>query len=309
MSKKLKVVFAGTPEFAIPSLEALLADSEIEVSAVFTQPDKPVGRGNKITPPQIKTFALEKGVEVLQPDKFTLADIEKFKPDFLVVVAYGMILPNDVLDFPNFGCVNLHASLLPKFRGASPIQSAILAGEEKTGVTFMRISEELDSGDVFQKFEVPIGEKSAEELSEDLAKLGDKFPEVLKKIASGELLSTPQDETKATFCTKIKREDGKVDWEKDSSEVLLRKLRAFTPWPGVFTTFDGKILKLLEFSGWQSAISLQSGEVFEADGKFGVKIADAAIELKKVQLEGKNAMEIGEFVRGNEEFMGGKLGK
>lgn len=306
---KLKVVFAGTPDFAIPSLQSLAADPEIEVSAVFTQPDRPVGRGNKITPPPVKVFAEEKGIKVFQPEKMAKSDLESLQPDFLAVVAYGMILPDDVLDLPRFGCVNLHASLLPKFRGASPIQSAILAGEKKTGVTFMQISKQLDAGDIYEKFEVQIGEKNAEGLSRELADLGGKFPEVLKKVAAGELSATPQNEAEATFCSKIKKEDGKVNWAEDSSETLLRKLRAFAPWPGVWTTYKDQVLKLLEFSRGQGTGSRgQNGEVFENEGKICVKTVEGAIELKTVQLEGKKAMEIGEFVRGNKDFVGARLG-
>ncbi len=310
MDEKLKIVFAGTPEFAIPSLAVLLHDPAVEILAVFTQPDKPAGRGKIFTPPPVKTFAEENEIPVFQ-EKLDLEIIHKKFPeiDFIVVVAFGVMLSKELLEVPRFGCVNLHASLLPKFRGASPIQSAILASESKTGVSFMRISEQLDAGDVFAQFEIEIGEKNTEQLGMELAKLGEKFPEVLKKIVSGDIQSTPQDDAGVTFCKKIQKSDGRADWQKDSAELLVRKLQAFTPWPGVWTKSRGKNLKLLEFSSWQLVASdRQSGEVFEKDGRVGVVVADSAIELKKVQLEGKKELQIEDFLRGNADFIGNKLG-
>ncbi|MBU1089342.1 methionyl-tRNA formyltransferase [Patescibacteria group bacterium] len=307
MAKKLKIAFAGTPEFAIPSLRSLIADEGIEVVAVFTQPDQSAGRGNRLTPPPIKIFAEENGIPVFQK-KIDASKIQKLNLDFLAVVAFGMILPSEVLEVPRFGCVNLHASLLPKFRGASPIQSAILSGEAKTGVSFMRISEQLDAGDIFAQFEIEIGKKNAEQLSVELAKLGDKFPEVLKKIARGKLKATPQNSAEATSCSKIRKADGRVSWEEDSAEIILRKLRAFAGWPSVFTSFQGKILKLIELESWQLPVgSRQNGEVFAEDGKIGVKVVDGAIELKKVQLAGKKVLPAAEFARGERGFVGAKL--
>ncbi|MCK5472002.1 methionyl-tRNA formyltransferase, partial [Candidatus Gracilibacteria bacterium] len=190
---------------------------------------------------------------------------------------------------------------------ASPIQSAILSGESKTGVSFMQISEQLDAGDVFAQFEIEIGEKNAEHLSAKLAKLGEKFPEVLKKIASGKLKAIPQNEAETSFCGKIKKADGRIDWRKDSVELLARKFRAFTPWPGIWTILEGKVLKLVEFSSWRTVGSRQNGEVFEEDGRIGVKTIDEAIELKKVQLEGKKVLTAGEFARGERGFIGSRL--
>lgn len=317
MSEKLKIAFAGTPEFALPSLEALLADPQIEVAAVFTQPDKFAGRGQRFTSPPVKIFAEKNGIPVFQK-RIGASKIQKLNLDFLAVVAFGQILSREVLAVPRFGCLNLHASLLPKFRGASPIQSALLAGESKTGVSFIRISEQLDAGDVFARFEIPIGNKNAVELSAELAALGGaKFPAVLKKIASGELQAIPQNEAKASFCQKIQKADGRVDWQKDSTKLLARKLRAFAPWPGVWTIlrfrgeqgFDGKVLKLVEFEKSQrSEVKSQSGEVFEKNGKIFAAMADGAIELKKVQLAGKKILSAKEFARGERGFVGSRLG-
>ena len=306
--QKLKIAFAGTPKFAIPSLRNLIQDEGIEISAVYTQPDKAAGRGKILTPPPVKIFALENDLKVSQPSKLTKADLEGL--DFFVVVAYGKILPKEILEIPKFGCVNLHASLLPKFRGASPIQSAILADEQKTGVTFMQIGEQLDAGAAFAKFEISIAQKNALELSAELAELGGKeLPEILRKITSEEISPVKQNESKATFCRKIQKSDGEISWEKDSTKTLLLKLQAFAGWPNLWTKFGGKTLKLISFVAWQpSAENLKNGEVFEQDGKIGVKTSDGAIELKKIQLEGKNEMSVGDFVRGNRDFVGAKLG-
>ncbi|MCF7836516.1 methionyl-tRNA formyltransferase [Candidatus Gracilibacteria bacterium] len=305
--QKLKIAFAGTPDFAVESLRTLIADEGIEVVKVFTQPDKPAGRGQALVPPPVKVFAEENGVEVLQPEKLKKADLEGL--DFLVVVAYGMILPNEALNVPQFGCVNLHASLLPKFRGASPIQSSILAGEEKTGVTFMQISEQLDSGDIFAQEEIEIGEKNSLELSDELAELGNKFPEILQKIAGGQLQPIAQDDSEATFCGKIKKEDGKLDWEKDSTEILVRKKRAFAGWPGVWCEYEGKILKLIEYRIQNTEYGVQkNGEVFEFEGKVFVKTIDGAIQLKKVQLAGKKILAAEDFAHGDSNFVGAELG-
>lgn len=304
--QKLKIAFAGTPDFAVESLKALITDEGIEVVKVFTQPDKPAGRGQALTPPPVKVFAAENGVEVLQPEKLEKADLEGL--DFLVVVAYGMILPSEVLDMPQFGCVNLHASLLPKFRGASPIQSSILAGEEKTGVTFMQISEQLDSGDIFAQEEIEIGEKDAIGLSAELAQLGNKFPEILRKIANSEISAIPQNSAEATSCSKIIKTDGQVDWQKDSTEILIRKNRAFAGWPGVWTNFETQNLKLVDFIADEKFDGKKVGEVFEFEKRIFVATIDGAIQLKKVQIAGKKILSAEDFARGDSNFVGAKLG-
>jgi len=315
--QKLRVAFAGTPEFAIPSFESLLASNAIEIVTLFTQPDRPVGRGNILTPPPIKTLAEKNSIPIFQPEKISTADFKKIPStkvrtdlDFLVVVAFGEILPDKVLKIPRFGCINLHASLLPQFRGASPIQSAILADEQTTGVSFIQISEKLDSGDIFAKFEIPLAEKNSIELSHELAKIGgEKFPEILQKIAANKIFAIPQNEADITFCQKIKKVDGRVAWRTDSAELLKRKLRAFAVWPGVWTNFIGKVLKLIEFEvSNQKFEEKKEGSVFEDTGRIFVATIDGAIELKKVQLAGKQVVPIAEFVRGNVKFISAVLG-
>lgn len=310
MSEKLKIVFAGTPAFALPSLEKLTADKKFEIVAVFTRPDRPVGRGQKVVAPPIKVLAEKLGLPVCQK-KLTaesLRAVANSELDFLVVVAFGQILPTAVLEIPQFGGINLHASLLPKFRGASPIASAILAGENETGVSFQKMVAELDAGDVFASFPIPLQNENANELSTKLAHLGaDEFPEVLKKIARGEISAQPQNVAAATFCTKIQKTDGRVSWSKDSAETLQKKLCAFTPWPGVWTTFGGQTLKLLDFEIARSETAAHAGEVFAVDKKVFVATRDGAITLRKVQLAGRRAVSASDFARGERGFIGGVL--
>jgi len=305
--KKLKIAFAGTPDFAVPSLENLAADPAIEIQKVFTQPDRPVGRGQKIAPPPIKILAEKLNLPVeqkkLTPDNFP-KDL-----DFLAVVAFGQILPTEVLDLPKFGCVNLHASLLPQFRGASPIQSAILENVEKTGTSFQKISTKLDAGDVFASFEILLKNENSVELSEKLARLGaEKFPAVLKKIASGEISAIPQNSAEATSCSKIQKSDGRIAWQKDSTEILDRKKRAFAGWPGVWTIFENQNLKLVDFLVAEKFEGKKAGEVFEFEKRIFVATIDGAIQLKKIQLAGKKILATEDIVRGNSNFVGAELG-
>jgi methionyl-tRNA formyltransferase len=304
--QRLKIIFAATPEIALLSLQSLENSPDFEICAVFTQPDKPANRG-KITPPPVKVFAEEKGIRVYQPEKFAAAEVEiirKYNPDFLVVVAYGLILPKEILTIPKHGCINLHGSLLPKYRGASPIQSAILAGDEISGVSFMQIEEELDSGGVYAAFTTPIAKKTSAELSADLADLGGKyFPKVLREIAEGKLTPTPQDSAAATFTKKIRKEDGKIDFTTEDAESILRKLRAFTPWPGIFTAYKGKILKILAARIEKNSSKSQIGEVIPIGNSVGIQTREGVLILEKIQLEGKKPLGIQDFICGEKDFI------
>jgi len=308
--QRLKIIFAGTPQFALPSLQALEISPEIEVCAVFTQPDKPGNRG-KITPPPVKEFAEKVGIRVYQPEKITkeeIAILQKYNPDFLVVVAYGLILPEEVLAIPKYGCVNLHGSLLPRYRGASPIQAAILAGDEKAGVSFMQIEKELDAGGVFARYETKIGEKNSEELAIELASLGGKyFPKVLQEIAAGKLKPIPQVASAVTFTKKIRKEMGKLDFTSESALQILRKLRAYTPWPGIFITYKNKNLKILAARISPKASTAKAGEVIQLEKGVGIQTREGILILEKIQLEGKKPLPISEFIRGEKDFVGSSL--
>lgn len=309
--QRLKIIFAGTPQFALPSLQALEISPEIEVCAVFTQPDKPAHRGQKLTPPPVKEFAEKVGIRVYQPAKISKEEIvilQKYNPDFLVVVAYGLILSEEVLAIPKYGCVNLHGSLLPKYRGASPIQSAILAGDEKTGVSFMQIEKELDAGGVFARYETKVGEKNSEELADELASLGGKyFPKVLQEIAAGKLKPISQVSSVVTFTKKIRKEMGKLDFTSESAVEIIRKLRAYTPWPGIFTTYKNKNLKILAARISPKSSTAKIGEVIQLEKGVGIQTREGVLILEKIQLEGKKPLMIQEFIRGEKDFIGSVL--
>ncbi|MDA0207542.1 MAG: methionyl-tRNA formyltransferase, partial [Acidobacteria bacterium] len=235
----LRVVFMGTPAFAVPSLHALV-DAGYEVTAVFTQPDRPVGRGGKLTAPPVKQAALELGLEVYQPESAKTSEVYAYlqgkNPDVIVVVGYGQIISQRVIDLPRLGCVNVHSSLLPRLRGAAPINWAIVRGDKTTGVSTMQIEKKLDAGDVLGVKETPIGDDEyAPALAERLAKMGaELLIETLQRLQKDEIAPEPQDDAASTYAPIMKREDGLVDWNLPAQEIYNR-VRGFSPWPGAYT--------------------------------------------------------------------------
>lgn len=246
MSKTFSAIYCGTPEFSVPTLEALIEDSVFDISLVITQPDRPTGRKQVLTPPPVKLAAQKHGIEVIQPEDINNVQITTYDFDFLIVVAYGQILSQDLLDLPSIAPINLHASLLPRWRGASPIQHAILAGDKETGVTIQHMIKELDTGPIIAQREVPIGPRDTTPiLTDKLAKIGAKLlVETLKKP----LESTPQDESKVTVCHKLTRNIGMVDPKTQTAEEIDRHVRALVPWPGVICKVHNTSIKLLETS-------------------------------------------------------------
>lgn len=249
-----RLIFLGTPDFAVPSLNALASDPRFEIIAVVTQPDRPVGRKGTITPPPVKVAAQNLGIkEIRQPEKLTDPDfrawIENIGPkcDAFVVVAYGKIFRDWFLALPTHGLFNVHASLLPRWRGASPINAAIASGDAETGVSIMTVAEEMDAGDVYAVAKTPIAEdETAESLHDRLAEMGAQLlPDTLASILSGQLSPTSQDDSLATYCKTLTREDGRADWNQPA-KTIERLVRAYTPWPGVWTEIDGKRLKILK---------------------------------------------------------------
>ena len=240
----MKLIFMGTPEFAVPSLRRLIADGH-EVAAAFTQPDKPAGRGKHLHTPPVKELAAAHGIAVYQPAKIKTneevrAVFESVRPDACVVAAYGKILPQWLLDIPRLGCVNVHASLLPRYRGAAPINWAIANGERETGVTIMQMDAGMDTGAMLSKGAIDIGEtETAPELTARLAELGAALlSDTLPKLERGEIVAEPQNNDEATYAPMLKREDGLLDWRRTAAEISNR-VRAFQPWPGVYTTLGG----------------------------------------------------------------------
>ncbi len=299
-----RIIFFGTPSFALPSLSALLQGPD-QVVAVVTQPDRKKGRGQKLSPSRVKVFALEKGINVFQPEKVKEESFQEklraLHPHLIVVSAFGQILPKSILDLPNYGCINLHASLLPKYRGAAPIPWAILNGEEVTGVTIMKMDEGMDTGDILSQSEVLIerGETS-ETLERKLSHLGAKLlVETIGKMKKGEISPIPQDHTQATYAPMVKKDDGKIDWKRDA-EFIDRQVRAFNPWPGAFTRWNHRLLKIFRGGVRNHPSPGEPGRVIWVASDF-IEVATGkdSFIIQEVQLEGKRRMGVHEFLLGH----------
>ena len=312
----MRVVFMGTPAFAVATLDALHRRGD-KVSLVFTQPDRPAGRGRKLTPPAVKARALELGLPVFQPrrvkDPESLERIQAIAPEAIVVVGYGQIIPETIFNFPRYGCVNVHASLLPKYRGAAPINWAVANGETVTGVTTMRIAKRLDAGDMLLKREAGIGpDETASALAARLAPIGaELLLETLDGLASGTLIAAKQDNDEATFAPILKRQDGWIDWSLSARQIFDR-VRGFEPWPGTYTSFRGKRLHIRKAHPVtsQTPATAMPGAIVAVQEGFLVGCGhDSALAVEEVQLEGKNRISSNEFRRGYRLADGEKLGE
>jgi methionyl-tRNA formyltransferase len=304
----VKLIFMGTPEFSVPSLERLVADGH-DIAAVFTQPDKPAGRGKHLHEPPVKTLALERGIAVHQPARIksneeVRAIFQSISPDACIVAAYGKILPEWMLAIPRLGCINVHASLLPKYRGAAPINWAIANGELETGVTIMQMDPGMDTGPMLALTAIRIGdEETAPELSARLARAGaELLSETLPRIALGEVEPALQDSDEATYAPMLKREDGLIDWRMSAREIANR-VRAFQPWPGSYTRFRGS--KLIIWRAYQAprledAFSVESGTILEI-GESGITVvagASSALLVHDLQIEGRRRVPARNFANG-----------
>ncbi len=312
----LRIVFMGTAEFACPSLAALVARPDYQLVAVVTQPDKPQGRDLVIQPSPIKRLALERGLPVLQPGKARdpefVAALKAMEPDLIVVAAYGQILPQEILNLPKFGCINVHASLLPKYRGAAPIQWAILNGEAETGVTIMKIDAGLDTGDIIAQELTPIHETDdAQTLHDRLAQMGaELLARVIPDYVAGVLRPRPQPQTGASYAPKIKKEDGKIDWTRPA-RAIWNQVRAFIPWPGAFTYFSTPagptLLKI-----WRAEVvpggTGTPGEILRADNS-GIEVACGkdALRILELQPQARRKMSAQEFIAGHKLCPGERL--
>jgi len=297
----MRVVFIGTGEIGVPALQALMRSGEHQVIGVVTQPDKPVGREQRIEPPPIKRALIGTKMSVLQPerikDRQSIEEIRALAPGAIVVMAYGQILARAILEIPAAGCLNLHASLLPRWRGAAPIQAAIAAGDRETGITLMYMDEGLDTGDILLQHKIDIlPTDTGESLHDRLAQIAPKaLLEALQLLAKNNAPRIPQDNALATYAPKLTRHDGKIDWS-EPAEIIERKIRAFNPWPGAFMELDGRHLKI--FSASIVNLSGKPGEILRSEKEVVIAAGKDALSLDEVQLEGKRRMHAVEFLRG-----------
>ena len=310
----MKIVYMGTPDFAVPALEAL-ANSNHEVGYVVSQPDAARDRGKKLKPTAVKAKAMEHGLTVLQPEKIKgnqeFADILKsYDPDLIVVAAYGKIIPKEILEIPRCGCVNIHGSILPKWRGAAPIQRAIMAGDETTGVTLMYMAEGLDTGDMIAKAYTNVEKKTSGELHDELARLGAKLlMENLDSIDNGSIKAEKQDDRLSCYAPMLSKKEGLLDFTK-SAELLECEIRGLDPWPGAYTYMNSELFKI-----WRADIKKGTGEgtkpgqILKAD-EDGIDIAtgEGILIAKVIQVPGKKRMSVNEYMRGNKIEIGTILG-
>ncbi len=309
--ENLRTVFMGTPEFALGALDGLLA-AGVNLVGVYTQPDRPKGRGKKLAASPVKQRALEHQVSVFQPQKLrdplAVAELEELRPDLIIVVAYGQILPKAVLDIPQYHCINVHASLLPKYRGAAPINKAIIDGETETGVTTMLMDVGLDTGDMLVKRSLEIGvSETAGQLHDRLAQLGrEALEETLQQLCSGNLVAEKQDDELSCYAPMMKKEDGLINWQKSAVEIH-NQVRGLDPWPGAYTYLDEEALKIAETT---VAVDLsgEPGTILSAD-KAGVVVAcgEGSLIIDGLQLPGKKRLSAMNFLSGKPLFAGTQL--
>jgi methionyl-tRNA formyltransferase len=314
MNQRLRIVFAGTPEFAVPPLEALHAAGH-EIVAVYTRPDRPAGRGQSLTASPVKRRALELGLPVEQPATLKVADavarLRERAPDLMVVVAYGLILPQAVLDVPRLGCWNIHASLLPRWRGAAPIQRAILAGDDITGITIMQMDAGLDTGPMLLVREVPIGpDETGGELHDRLSRAGaEAIVAAVSEWQAGHLVPRPQPAEGASYAAKLRKEEARIDWSQPAA-VIARQVRAFNPWPVADTAWDGRQLRVWRAESMPRADAADAapGTVLEAAaGRIVVATGAGALSLLQVQVAGRRALPAAEFLNAH-SLAGARLG-
>ena len=309
----MKIVFMGTPDFAVPALEALVKGGH-QVIAAVTQPDKPKGRGKGMAMPPVKEKAMEFAIPVYQPAKVReegfFRQMRELSPEVIVVAAFGQILPKAILDLPQYGCINIHASLLPKYRGAAPIQWAIINGEKETGVTTMMMDAGLDTGDMLEKTVVPIEEEeTAQSLSDKLSAAGGSLIlSTLKKVEEGTLTRTPQRDEESCYAKILQKTLGRIDWNREA-KLIERLIRGLNPWRSAYTTLNGKSLKLWKAKALLEEYPGEAGQVVKAVGnELLIKTGKGTLKAEALQLEGKKRMEADAFLRGCPIEEGTRLG-
>jgi methionyl-tRNA formyltransferase len=310
-----KIIFMGTPEFGAIILKKL-AEREFKPVLVLTETDKPVGRKKIVTPPPVKVLADNLGIKVIQPEKImdSARELKKINPDLVIVAAYGRIIPKEIIEIPKHGCLNVHPSLLPRYRGSSPIQSAILNGDAQTGVTIMLLDEKLDHGAVVSQVKTAIGpEENYEKLHNELADLGsDLLAKTIPAWLSGEIKPVPQNESEATYTKELDREDGKIHWEKTAEEIE-RQIKAFSIWPNSYTECGDNVFDIKRMKIWKAKVQKQLvgcpigsvGKTFMATNEqIAVQTGKNFLIIEELQIEGGKRMETKEFLRGRSDFIG-----
>ena len=309
----MKIIFMGTPDFSVGTLEALV-EAGHEVVLAVTQPDKPKGRGKEMQFTPVKECALKYNIPVYQPRRVRepecIEELRKYEADIMVVVAFGQILPKDILEMTKYGCVNVHASLLPKYRGAAPIQWSIIDGEEVTGVTTMQMNEGLDTGDMLLKVEIPIEVKeTGGSLHDKLAEAGAKLcVETLKGLEAGNITPIPQGETTTSYAKMLDKQLGNIDWSKSGVEIE-RLIRGLSPWPSAYTNWNDKVMKIWDAECVSVNTDATPGEIIEVKkDSFLVQTGNGALEVRELQIPGKKRMDAGAFLRGYQVKEGERLG-
>ena len=314
-TKKVKVLFMGTPEFSLPGFKALIEAKDFEIVGVYTQSDKPVGRKQTLTAPPVKLLAQEYGLKVFQPLKIKpeLENIKNLAPDLIVVIAYGKIIPQEILDIPKYGCINVHASLLPKYRGAACLNAPILNGDTKTGITIMKMEAGLDTGPIIKQAEINLsGEEKLKDVHDKLSVLGAEIlVPTLRLWIEGKVEAQEQNDEEATYIKILKKEDGKLDFDKNAEE-LERMIRAYNPWPGTYALLEGEALKVIEakivkeseVNNQEELKLLKIGKIYQENKRLLVKCGQNYLDILKLQLSGKKALSAQEFLNGNQDIIG-----
>ena len=300
----------GTPDFAVPGFKALYNDGRFEIAAVVTQEDKPVGRKQELLPTPVKKAALELGLPILQPKRLKniAEELKNLEPDFIVVIAYGQILNEEVLSIPKIACVNVHASLLPKYRGAACLQAPILNGDKETGITVMLMDKGLDTGDILRQEKIKLdGTETLEIVHDKLAEIGASIlGNTLIDLAEKKITPQKQDEALTSYVKVIDKKDGQINWN-DAAEISERKIRAFNPWPGSFGYLDGKMIKIIKAETKKIDNNLLAGEIFSENKELLVKCGQNALLILELQLEGKKATDAKSFLAGHSQIIGQKF--
>lgn len=304
MSEKLSVIYMGTPDFAVPPLKAMAEDG-YDVRLVVTQPDKARDRGKKIQPTPVKAAALEYEIEVSQPEKIKnnpefIEKIKEINPDIIIVAAYGKILPPELLEIPRLGCVNIHASLLPRFRGAAPINRSIMEGDAETGITLMYMEEGLDTGDMIAKASVNIGRKTADVLHDELSQLGaDLLMEYLPKIAAGDISPEKQDDSLSCYAPMLTKDEGKIDFSRSAFSIDCM-VRGLPVRPGAYTDYNGQQMKIRAAIASEKKSDAEPGTIIDVDGKtIYIACGEGVLEVTEIQMPGKKTMAVSDYLKGN----------